>query len=93
MLKELADNALDAGATVRVGQLEDGGWFVEDDGPGIAGDPADIARLQQLSASLTAEAGRSITQIDVLKGLLRMGEGADKRKLLAHIKDAYFEPS
>ena len=55
--------------------------------------PADIARLQQLSASLTTEAGRSITQIDVLKGLLRMGEGADRRKLLGHIKDAYFEPT
>ena len=52
--------------------------------------PADIARLQQLSATLTAEAGRPITQIDVLKGLLRLGEGADKRKLLTHIKDAYF---
>jgi hypothetical protein len=52
---------------------------------------ADIARLQQLSATLTAEAGRPITQIDVLKGLLRLGEGADKRRLLSHIKDAYFE--
>ena len=53
--------------------------------------PTDIGRLQQLSATLTAEAGRPITQIDVLKGLLRLGEGADKRKLLTHIKNAYFE--
>ena len=45
VLKELADNALDAGGTVRVGELGDDGWYVEDDGPGIAGDPAAIARL------------------------------------------------
>jgi hypothetical protein len=54
---------------------------------------ADIIRLQRLSAELSAEAGRPITQIDVLKGLLKLGEGTDKRKLLAHVKDAYFEPS
>ena len=38
-LKELADNALDAGGRVRVGGLPDGGFFVEDDGSGIAGEP------------------------------------------------------
>ena len=53
--------------------------------------PADIARLQRLSTVLSAEAGRPITQIDVLKGLLRLGEGTDKRRLLNHIKDAFFE--
>jgi hypothetical protein len=41
--------------------------------------PAHIARPQQLSATLTAGAGRPITQIDVLKRLLRLGEGADKQ--------------
>jgi hypothetical protein len=25
--------------------LADGGWYVEDDGPGIPGDPAEVARL------------------------------------------------
>ena len=54
VLKELADNALDAGGTVRVGQLEDGGWYVEDDGPGIAGDPADIARLFSIRRPLVS---------------------------------------
>src|SRR5258708_39143114 len=43
--KELADNALDTGGTCRVGDLPDGGFFVEDDGPGIPGSPQDIARL------------------------------------------------
>src|SRR5207244_13507960 len=43
--KELADNALDAGGSCRVGELPDGSFYVEDDGPGIQGEPEDIARL------------------------------------------------
>src|SRR5262245_49334869 len=43
--KELADNALDTGAPCRIGELEDGGFYVEDDGPGIAGNPEEIARI------------------------------------------------
>jgi hypothetical protein len=43
--KELVDNALDTGGRCTVGELPDGGFFVEDDGPGISGDPRDIARL------------------------------------------------
>ena len=30
-LKELADNALDAGASVEIGETDDGGYFVEND--------------------------------------------------------------
>jgi hypothetical protein len=45
VLKELADNALDAGARVRIGQLPGGGYFVEDGGSGIEGQPEEIARL------------------------------------------------
>lgn len=41
-LKELADNSLDAGGAVEVGTLPNGGYFVEDDGPGIGGSPKDI---------------------------------------------------
>jgi hypothetical protein len=44
VLKELADNGLDTGAEVDVGELP-GGYFVEDHGPGIDGTPEDIARL------------------------------------------------
>jgi hypothetical protein len=43
--KELADNALDAGGSVQAGELPGGGFFVEDDGPGIQGTPEDIARI------------------------------------------------
>jgi hypothetical protein len=45
VLKELTDNALDEGTTVRIGDLPDGGYFVEDDGGGIPGAPERIARL------------------------------------------------
>ena len=45
VLKELTDNGLDTGASVSVGRLPDGGYFVEDAGDGIAGTPEDIARL------------------------------------------------
>jgi hypothetical protein len=43
--KELADNGLDTGGDCRVGELPGGGFFVEDDGPGIPGAPEEIARL------------------------------------------------
>jgi hypothetical protein len=49
VLKELADNALDTGAVVRFGELPNGGYFVEDNGPGIDGLPEDIARLFSIS--------------------------------------------
>src|SRR6516165_8109477 len=44
VLKELTDNGLDENAKVRIGELRDGGgYFVEDDGRGIDGSPAEIA--------------------------------------------------
>ncbi len=45
VLKEIADNGLDNGTDVRIGKLPDGGYFIEDDGPGIDGTPEGIARL------------------------------------------------
>jgi hypothetical protein len=45
VLKELTDNALDSGASVQIGQLPGGGYFVEDHGGGIDGAPEDIGRL------------------------------------------------
>ena len=44
VLKELADNGLDAGANVEVGR-RGGSYVVEDDGPGIGGSPDTIARM------------------------------------------------
>jgi hypothetical protein len=46
VMKEITDNGLDEGAEVRVGELSKGrGYFVEDDGAGIAGTPEEIAKL------------------------------------------------
>jgi hypothetical protein len=54
VLKELTDNALDAGARVTLGQLDERGdrYFVQDDGPGIA--PEDIGDLFSLNRPLTS---------------------------------------
>ena len=52
VIKELVDNALDAGAHVEVKEM-DGGWMaVEDDGPGI--DPDKIASLFSVNRPLTS---------------------------------------
>lgn len=76
VLKELADNALDAGGTVRVGQLQDGGWYVEDDGPGIAGDPADIARLFSIRRPLVSSKLLRLPSRGALGNGLRVAAGA-----------------
>jgi hypothetical protein len=76
VLKELADNALDAGAVARVGQLEDGGWFVEDDGPGIAGDPAEIARLFSIRRPLVSSKLLRLPSRGALGNGLRVVAGA-----------------
>ena len=76
VLKELADNALDAGGTVHVGQLEDGGWYVEDDGPGIAGDPADIARLFSIRRPLVSSKLLRLPTRGALGNGLRVVAGA-----------------
>ncbi|SIO54386.1 DNA topoisomerase VI, subunit B [Bradyrhizobium erythrophlei] len=54
VLKELADNALDTGARVRIGQLPGGGYFVEDSGGGIEGEPEEIARLFSIARPMVS---------------------------------------
>jgi hypothetical protein len=53
VLKELADNGLDAGAAVTVGEIPNG-YFIEDIGPGLDGTPEDIARLFSISRPLVS---------------------------------------
>jgi Histidine kinase-, DNA gyrase B-, and HSP90-like ATPase len=76
VLKELADNALDAGGTVRVGELGDGGWYVEDDGPGIPGDPADVARLFSIRRPLVSSKLLRLPTRGALGNGLRVVAGA-----------------
>ena len=54
VLKELADNGLDTGASVNVGHLPKGGYFVEDDGGGIEGTPQEIARLYSIARPMVS---------------------------------------
>lgn len=53
VLKELADNALDTGAEVRVAEVGRT-YRIEDDGPGIEGTPEDIARLFSIARPLVS---------------------------------------
>ena len=54
VLKELTDNALDTGASVNVGYLPGGGFFVENNGDGIDGTPNDIARLFSIARPMVS---------------------------------------
>ena len=52
VLKELTDNSLDAGGEVEVGGIEDGGYYVQDDGPGI--DPDEITTLFSINRPMVS---------------------------------------
>jgi hypothetical protein len=85
-LKELTDNALDAGASkVVVGALDSSGnrYFVQDDGPGIPGTPEDIARLFSISRPLVSSKlwrlpsrGAMGNGLRVVAGLVAASDGA-----------------
>ena len=45
VLKELTDNALDTGTRANVGEIAGGGYFVEDQGPGLNPSPACSASI------------------------------------------------
>src|SRR5215472_8032671 len=76
-LKELADNALDEGGQVRIGELPNGrGYFVEDDGKGIDGTPAEIARLFSISRPLLSTKLLRLPQRGALGNGLRVVAGA-----------------
>ncbi|MET4478834.1 hypothetical protein [Bradyrhizobium sp. F1.13.3] len=54
VLKELTDNALDTGARAHIGELPGGGYFIADDGPGIGGEPEQIARLFSINRPMVS---------------------------------------
>jgi hypothetical protein len=75
VLKELADNALDAGAHVVVGELG-GVYFVEDDGPGLDGAPEDVARLFSIARPLVSTKLLRLPTRGALGNGLRVAAGA-----------------
>ncbi|HMB05773.1 MAG TPA: hypothetical protein VKP69_18810, partial [Isosphaeraceae bacterium] len=52
--KELADNALDASGSCRVGLLDGNGFWVEDDGDGIPGEDRAVASLFSINRPLAS---------------------------------------
>ena len=76
VMKELADNALDEGGQARVGNLPNGGYFVEDGGGGIEGRPAEIARLFSISRPLVSTKLLRLPSRGALGNGLRVVAGA-----------------
>jgi hypothetical protein len=76
VLKELADNALDTGARVRIGQLPGGGYFVEDGGSGIEGQPEEIARLLTIARPMISTKLLGLPTRGALGNGLRVVAGA-----------------
>jgi hypothetical protein len=72
VLKELTDNALDEGEAW-VGEI-DGGYFVEDDGPGI--DPDEVASLFSISRPLASTKMLRLPTRGALGNGLRVAAGA-----------------
>ena len=76
VLKELADNGLDTGAEVRVGEVSPSRWFVEDDGPGIDGTPEEIAKLFSIARPLVSSKLLRLPTRGTLGNGLRVTTGA-----------------
>ena len=76
VLKELADNGLDPGAGVEVGELPGGGYFVDDSGPGIDGTPVEIAALFSIRRPMVSTKLLRLPQRGALGNGLRVVAGA-----------------
>jgi hypothetical protein len=74
VLKELADNALDTGAAVRVGVIEGGGYFVENDGEGL--DLDEVAAMFSVSRPLSSTKMLRLPTRGALGNGLRVATGA-----------------
>jgi hypothetical protein len=77
VMKELTDNGLDEGANVCVGELpKNRGYFVEDDGRGIAGTPEQIAALFSVARPMVSTKQLRLPTRGALGNGLRVVAGA-----------------
>ena len=76
VLKELADNALDAGAAINGGRIKDHRFFIEDDGPGLDGTPEQIAELLSIRRPMRSSKLLRLPQRGALGNGLRVVAGA-----------------
>jgi Histidine kinase-, DNA gyrase B-, and HSP90-like ATPase len=74
VLRELVDNALDAGAHVTLQQHEEALWIVTDDGPGL--DPAEVPLLFSVNRPLLSSKRRRLPLRGMLGNGLRVVAGA-----------------
>ncbi len=77
VLKELADNALDAGTKVKLGWVDgEDRLFVQDSGPGLDGTPEQIAELFSIRRSMRSSKLLRLPQRGALGNGLRVVAGA-----------------
>jgi len=74
--KELVDNALDAGGACRFRSLEDGRFYVHDDGPGLPGTDDEIAALFSVARPLASSKLLRLPTRGALGNGLRVVAGA-----------------
>ena len=94
VLKELVDNALDAGGEVEVGELEGGGYYIQDDGPGI--EPAEIATLFSIDRPMVSSKLLRLPTRGALGNGLRVVTGAvlaSSGRLKIYTRDRRIDPA
>lgn len=75
VIKELVDNALDAGANVRLDQVGDK-YVITDDGPGIDGTPQEIGRMFSIGRGMVSSKLWRLPKRGALGNGLRVVAGA-----------------
>jgi hypothetical protein len=76
VLKEVGDNALDTGAEIRSGHIDDDSFYIEDDGPGLDGTPEEIAELFSIRRPMRSSKLLRLPQRGALGNGLRVVAGA-----------------
>jgi hypothetical protein len=76
VLKELGDNAFDAGAEVEAAQAADGTYSIADNGPGLDGTPDEIAELFSIRRPMRSSKLLRLPQRGALGNGLRVVAGA-----------------
>jgi hypothetical protein len=78
VLKELGDNALDTGTAIKFGQIDGSSdtYFVEDGGPGLDGEPEQIAELFSIRRPMRSSKLLRLPQRGALGNGLRVVAGA-----------------
>ena len=76
VMKEIADNGLDTGTGIEAGQIDDHGFYVADNGPGLDGTPQEIAELFSIRRPMRSSKLLRLPQRGALGNGLRVVAGA-----------------